>query len=77
MGRPKGSGNVKETVQVVPSRCAACGSTRRSGYLDKTVQQFSGIAPDGKPFNRIVRRRTRCLDCDQLRIDRSLEYEPE
>jgi len=74
-GRPKGSRNVKTTAEVVPSRCPECGSTQRAGYLDKVVQKMAGTA-DGKPFNRIVRRRTRCLDCGHPRIDRSFEYVP-
>jgi hypothetical protein len=75
-GRPKGSPNVDQVVTLEASRCPKCGSTRRSEYLDRTVQEYEGLTSDGRPYNRIVRRRTRCLDCEQLRIDRTLEFEP-
>ena len=76
-GRPKGSPNVQAVVDVELSRCPTCGSTRRSEYLDRQVQQHSGVRSDGTHYNRIVRRRTRCLDCAQMRIDRTLELELE
>jgi len=76
-GRPKGSkgGNV-DTVTVEPSRCPRCGSTRRSDYYGKTEQTFRG-EHGGRPFTHIVRRRTKCLDCGQTRIDRAYENRPE
>lgn len=72
-GRPKGStgGNV-DVITVEPSRCRRCGSTRRSDYYGKTEQAFRG-EHNGQPFTHIVRRRTKCLDCGQIRVDRAYE----
>lgn len=75
-GRPKGSPNVSAVVDVQLSQCPRCESTRRSEYLDRQLQEYSGTNL-GRKYNRIVRRRTRCLDCGQLRIDRAFEFEPE
>lgn len=75
-GRPKGSPNVAAVVDVQLSQCPRCESTRRSEYLDRHLQEYSGTTM-GRKYNRIVRRRTRCLDCGQLRIDRAFEFEPE
>lgn len=75
-GRPAGAKNITDTVDVDPSRCPSCGSTRRSAYYgEPNVQEFAGER-DGQPFNRIVRRRCQCLDCEQFRIDRSYEFKP-
>ena len=76
-GRPKGSkGGTIETITVEPSRCPLCGSTRRSDYYGKTEQAFRG-EHHGQPFTHIVRRRTKCLNCGQLRVDRFYENRPE
>ncbi len=41
------------------------------------IQPYQGISPiDGGPYNRIIRRRTRCLDCNRGRIDREYQYDP-
>jgi hypothetical protein len=55
------------------SRCPKCGSEGRTQYWSKIVQTSAGILPDGRPYGRIVRRRCRCLDCGQVRIDRQYE----
>lgn len=69
IGRPPGSPNVKETAVAVPSRCNACGSTERGPYLGKTELEFGGVDSEGRPFTHIVRRRVRCTNCEQQRID--------
>ena len=75
-GRPKGSTNADaDVITVEPSRCRRCGSTRRSDYYGKTEQAFCG-EHNGQPFTHIVRRRTKCLDCGQSRIDRAYENRP-
>ena len=75
-GRPKGSTNADPDVNTVePSRCKRCGSTRRGDYYGKTEQAFQGVQ-NGLPFTHIVRRRTKCLDCGQVRIDRAYENRP-
>ena len=76
-GRPKGSTNTDaDVVHVEPSRCRRCGSTRRGDYYGKTEQAFCG-KHNGQPFTHIVRRRTKCLDCGQVRIDRAYENRPQ
>ncbi len=75
-GRPKGS-KTKERDETTAelSRCQKCGSTERAPYTSKLVQEYAGVI-DGKPFTRIVRRRTKCLDCGQHRVDRFYENRP-
>jgi len=76
-GRPRGSkdGPVAQAT-VLPSRCPKCGSTKRQDYANKVVQEYSGLDPDGKPYTRIIRRRTKCLSCGQVRMDRTFEFAP-
>lgn len=75
-GRPIGRENIRETAEASPSRCPKCQSTRRGRYLARTVQAYAGENSDG-PYTHIVRRRCRCLDCDQMRIDTSYENWPD
>ncbi len=78
-GRPKGATNTPtDVVPVVKSRCAKCDSTNRGEYWGRTVQQFAGTAPDGKPYTHIVRRKCKCLTegCGQIRIDKTYENRP-
>lgn len=75
-GRPKGSESREYDVAVgSPTRCRACGSTDRAPYLpNPTIVNSSGISPvDGKPYDRIVIRRTKCLGCGQHRLDKIYE----
>jgi len=53
-----------------PSRCPNCGSARRGDYYGRRVERSIGQAPDGHTYWFIVRRRCRCLDCGQVRIDK-------
>ena len=72
-GRPQGARNQQhDRVHVEVSRCRKCNSTERSPYTHKTTKAVSGER-DGKPFNRIVWRRTKCLACGQARIDQMFE----
>ena len=71
-GRPKGSRSKKvESVVVQESRCTKCGSTRRSKYINKRVLRLSGVRPDGTVYESVTWRRTKCLDCDQWRDDKT------
>lgn len=73
-GRPPGAVNLNPpTVTSLLTRCPACGSTRRDEYYQRSEQAHDGLAPDGKPYTHIVRRRTRCADCGQHRIDKTYE----
>ena len=69
-GRPKGSKNAVDVVVVERSHCPKCGSARRSEYWGRMVQKCQGLRADGTPYTAIIRRRCRCLDCGQVRIDK-------
>jgi hypothetical protein len=85
VGRPKGSKNAVDVVVVERSHCPKCGSSRRSEYWGRMVQRCPGLRTDatlrssdasslrstsGTPYSSIIRRRCRCLDCGQVRIDK-------
>ncbi len=53
-----------------PTTCPTCGSARRSKYYAAHVQEHAGVTAAGRPYTRILRRRCRCEDCGQVRIDR-------
>ncbi len=72
-GRPKDSTNADDVQQEL-SRCEHCKSTRRSRYRNRTVQEFTGLDLQGRPFTAIIRRNTACLDCGQSRVDRQYWY---
>ena len=74
-GRPTGSKTqTPDFADVLPSRCKRCGSTERDPYFGPVVsQRYNGTDPQGRHYNLIVRRRTRCKACRQLRIDRFFE----
>ena len=69
-GRSKGRKNAVDVVVVVRSHCPKCGSSRRSEYWGKMVQRCPGLRADGTPYTAIIRRRCRCLDWGQVRIDK-------
>jgi len=69
-GRPKGSKNATDVVVVERSHCPKCGSSRRSEYWGKVVNRCAGLRADSTPYTAIIRRRCRCLDCQQVRIDK-------
>lgn len=71
-GRPPGSPTTRIEVRGALTRCPRCGSTERGAYLNGTVQEIAGHT-GGEPFTHIVRRRCRCSNCGQLRIDRTYE----
>jgi hypothetical protein len=75
VGRPLGAKNIDAGQIVEMSRCIKenCRSTERTPYRTTAVQKYEGMR-NGEPFTHIVRRRTRCLACDQTRIDTSYEY---
>jgi hypothetical protein len=67
--------NVKTVQQVEPPRCPDCESTD-SLVLQTNVQEYEGFDGDGKPYNRIVRRRTQCQHCSRVWMVRTLEFVP-
>ena len=75
-GRPPGSKTRKHPApDATPSRCPKCGSTRRAPYSGRPrIVNHSGVFA-GHPYNRIIFRRTKCLDCGQWRVDREWVWE--
>lgn len=76
MGRRRGAKNIAHVyVEVNPSRCPVCHSTKRAPY-DRAphVVESSGMH-DGRPYNRVVFRYTKCLVCGQARCDKHYEYD--
>lgn len=72
-GRPKGATNVRTVVEVQPSRCRTCGSSRRTKYENPVRIDYSG---SGLEFVAVILRTCRCLDCGQARRDQEKEYAP-
>lgn len=76
-GRPQGARNHQiEHAEGQLTRCPKCGSTARGPYGQRLVQQRIGVDASGQPYTQIVRRRTKCLDCGQHRMDRHVEFTP-
>ena len=83
-GRPKGRKTEQSPIVTFDSTitplseaettCPKCGSEKRTPFFASTVQKHRGVAPDMKPYTRIVRRRTKCIDCGRTRIVRTYEY---
>ena len=77
-GRPKGQGNYDvDTVRAEPTRCRRCGSTNRTRYTNTRVRFISGTDFQGRPYSRMIWRRTQCLHCGQYRDDIARVYEPD
>jgi hypothetical protein len=72
-GRPKGARNIRESGEVEPSRCTACGSSRRTAYENCDYLDYSN---HGLEFIGIYYRTCRCQDCGQARRDREKVYAP-
>lgn len=77
MARSKGSKNIEIVQEVEAPRCPNCKSTRCEVLATRAQEDYAGTTGDGQPYNRIVRRNVRCADCGQVRIDRSLEFDPQ
>lgn len=76
-GRPPGSPNITEIVDVIPSRCRKCGCTERTPYVNAQELAHGGVTGDGRQYTHIVWRSTRCVGCNQGRRDRVFENRPE
>lgn len=72
-GRPKGS-TAKKTivVRVNAPRCPTCQSSARGSYVGTASRERIDGIFEGKEFNLITTRRTRCR-CGQVRLEK--EYE--
>jgi predicted Zn-ribbon and HTH transcriptional regulator len=77
-GRPKGTrAEPAQTVVAEPTRCPKCQSTQRDKYLSFHEQAVFGMRSGGMPYTRIIKRRCRCANCGQVRIDKSYEFRPQ
>lgn len=72
-GRPKGSTNAKDIVEVKPSQCKKCDSSRRTKYENTDRRDYSGA---GLEYVAIIYRTCRCLDCGQARRVQEKVYAP-
>jgi len=73
-GRPKGSTNIAVSPVIIePSRCPACGSSRRTKYENRERVYFPG---SGLDCIAIDYRTCHCLDCGQARRDQERVYAP-
>ena len=76
-GRPRGSKNKKlKVVDTEATSCPRCGSTNRAAYWGKNRRELSGQLADGRIFEGITYRRTKCEDCGQHRVDREFSFLP-
>lgn len=76
-GRPPGSPNAQyDEVEVQVVACRRCGSTERSPYFGIRRFPYCG-EKDGRPYNRIVWRSCRCLQCGQHRREKTFEQSAE
>ena len=62
--------NAADVVAVERSHWPKYGSSCRSEYWGRMVQKCPGLRADGTPYSSISRRRRRCLDCSEVRIDK-------
>jgi len=78
-GRPVGSKTTERAVAIsLPPACPACNSTNREAYKDGIVDERNIAGDiDGRPYNRVVWRRTRCIDCGQNLTVREYHYDPD
>jgi hypothetical protein len=56
-------------VTVTPSACPNCGSTERTGYAGTKARKLSGQLPDGRRYQTVVWKPTKCRGCNQNRVD--------
>lgn len=74
--KSRGPAIKRDETPAEPSRCRRCGSTKRSKYKGSPRVMHVCGEFDGKPYNRIESRLTKCLDCHQHRSDISHHYSP-
>lgn len=72
-GRPAGSKNVNTTQILDTPRCPGCGKTDRTRYRFVGAVEHGGFMSDGREYTHVVSRRTRCLACEKVRIDKFFE----
>ncbi len=75
-GRPPGSPNKDYAAgQATPSSCPECRSTS-SRVLRKVTDLSQTGEHAGQEYNRIELHRVQCLDCPQVRLDRTYHFDP-
>lgn len=75
-GRPAGpsGGKIPEVVGEL-TRCKKCDSTERVAYYGTISRDLTGER-NGKRFNRVTWKRTKCASCHQARTDVFYEWIP-
>jgi hypothetical protein len=74
-GRPKGATNkIVKVVDIERTACPGCASTDRVAYYAVRRADINSRLPDGRVFNGVTWRRTRCKSCGQHRIDREYHF---
>ena len=69
---PKAS---QAVINHVPtSTCPTCGSSQRGAYYNCRFLEYHGTDQNGKSYSGVWLRYCKCDDCEQIRIDKSLEY---
>lgn len=78
-GRPQGSKTQERpVVDETPTRCIVCHSTDRTPYDNskEIILEGDGVWTDGKPYNGVLLRHTKCTHCGQSRTDRKPLFTP-
>lgn len=63
-------------VTTETARCSECGSTERERFNNTRELYYPGTDDKGNPYTHIVWRRTRCVHCKLVRVERTFENRP-
>lgn len=73
-GRPPQSQTLDRVVAneevFPPTQCPACGSRERDKYRSVQRCEGGGVTPNGRIYDAVELRPTKCTDCGQARYDR-------
>lgn len=58
-----------EKIVDAKTRCPKCLSLKRDRYHRVKTREISGVTRDGRQYDRVTWRRTRCRTCGQARVD--------
>lgn len=72
-GRPKDAKNAERGAVLVVAQCPGCKSSERERYRLVAVIEHGGITSTGIGYSHTVKRRTRCKNCQRVRVDTFLE----
>lgn len=73
-GRKKGIPNY-DPIDVPQVKCLRCGSTERTKFERGTRKPLNARGMiNGQKYNQVRWRRCRCLNCGQIRVERSFHF---